>query len=233
MAVGEFLFGTPARNEKLSTVTGEQAGLNKQAIGGSNQLISYLLNNMMGGQGGQGRFDFAPIAQKARTQFEQQTIPGIAERFNTLGRGALSSSGFAQTLGGAGAGLEEGLAAQESQYGLQQQGLLQSLLGQLLGQSNQQQFENIYHPEQPGFVQSVAPGVIAGLASSFGGPLAGAAGGALANALFGSVGQQAPTKTASSSPQGPSFYQPPTTANYINNPSAVDMFGPLGTYGRR
>jgi hypothetical protein len=196
-----FFSGTKARNEQLSTVTPQQAGTNVAANTGVQQLIPYLLQNLMGGPQGQGRFDFGPIAQRARTQFEQQTIPSIAERFNTLGRGALSSSGFAQTLGGAGAGLQEGLAAQESQFGLQQQGLLQQLLGQLGGIGSQQQFENIYHPEQPGFLQTALPGLIAAGATAFGGPLAGAAGGALANALFGSVGQQAPQKVSSMQPR--------------------------------
>lgn len=197
-----FLRGTPARATTLPTVTPQQAATNQQANLNSQQLMSYLVNNLMGGQQGQGRFDFAPIAQRARTQFEQQTIPSIAERFNTLGRGALSSSGFAQTLGQAGAGLEEGLAAQEAQFGLQQQGLLQSLLGQLLGAGSQQQFENLYQPSQPGFLQSLLPGLIGGV-SSLGGPLAGAAGGALANTIFGSVGKQAQPQQQASQPQYP------------------------------
>lgn len=45
--------------------------------------------------------------------FNEQTIPGLAERFSGFGAnsGALSSSGFGQALGAAGAGLQERLAA--------------------------------------------------------------------------------------------------------------------------
>jgi hypothetical protein len=73
------------------------------------------------------KLDFGPIAQQARTNFAQQTIPSIAERFSGLG--AQKSSAFGQTLGQAGAGLESNLAAQQSQYGLESNRALQNLLG--------------------------------------------------------------------------------------------------------
>lgn len=215
--------GTKAFNEKLSTVTPEQASTNVAANTGVQQLIPYLLQNLMGGQGGQGRFDFAPIAARAQRQFEQETIPSIANRFTTLGGGAGSTNAFKHAMANAGANLREGLAAQESQFGLQQQGLLQQLLGQLGGIGSQQQFENIYHPEQPGFAQTVLPGLLAGAASAFGGPLAGAAGGALANALFGSVGQQAqPQQVSSITPSGNKF------GGSLGNPLGSTQHLPIG-----
>ena len=73
------------------------------------------------------KLDFGPIAQKARTDFAQQTIPSIAERFSGLG--AQRSSAFGQQLGQAGAGLESNLAAQGAQYGLESNRALQNLLG--------------------------------------------------------------------------------------------------------
>ncbi len=75
------------------------------------------------------------LTQKARTQFFQQTVPTLAERFTSMGAGAQSSPAFAQQLGQAGANLEEGLAALRAQYGLAQLGLGLSPL-----------FENIYIP---------------------------------------------------------------------------------------
>lgn len=63
------------------------------------------------------------IEKRARTQFEQRTVPTLAERFTSMGAGAQSSPAFAQTLGQAGANLEEGLAALRSQYALSQLGL--------------------------------------------------------------------------------------------------------------
>lgn len=73
-----------------------------------------------------------------KQQFEQETIPNLAERFAGLGGGlgaaggALGSSGFAQALGGAGAKLQTDLASMKS--GLQHKsiqdilGLLQNML---------------------------------------------------------------------------------------------------------
>lgn len=63
----------------------------------------------------QAGFDFAPLAAQARTQFNTETIPTLAERFTALG-GGQHSSAFESALGRAGAGLEENLAALKAQY---------------------------------------------------------------------------------------------------------------------
>lgn len=65
-------------------------------------------------------------------QFNEQIVPGLAERFAGYGNssGALSSSGFAQALGGAGAGLQAKLAGLKA--GIQNQSI-----GQLINQYNQ------------------------------------------------------------------------------------------------
>lgn len=144
--VKQFLVGRPGKFKELPTGTPMQQALNQQVVGGAQQLLPQLLSN---------QFDFGPIAQRARTQFAQQTVPSIAERFTAMGEGAQSSPAFAQLLGQAGAGLEEGLASQEQLFGLQQQGLLQSLLGNLLSSGMQPQFERLYRPSQPGFLQSL------------------------------------------------------------------------------
>lgn len=132
---------------------------NPQQMGVQQSALQQALS-LLGGQGSglSNQFNFAPIAQQARTQFQQQTVPGLAERFAGLGSGAgLSSPAFASQLGQAGAGLEGQLAALQSQYGLQQQGLNQQLLNQLLGFGLQPQFENIYAPQQQSFGQSISP----------------------------------------------------------------------------
>lgn len=144
--VKQFFVGRPGKFKELPLGTPQQQALNQQVLGGAGQLLPQLLSN---------QFDFGPIAQRARTQFQQQTIPSIAERFTSMGEGAQSSPAFAQLLGQAGAGLEEGLAAQESQFGLQQQGLLQALLGNLLSSGMQPQFERIYRPSTGGLLQSL------------------------------------------------------------------------------
>lgn len=132
---------------------------------------------------GQYKWDFAPIAQQARTQFAQQTLPSIAERFTGLG--AQRSSAFGQQLGAAGSGLEEALASLGAQYGLQnrgqeadialrsrglesqiglqnQQQLIQYILS-LLGIGTQRTFENAYVPRQPGFFENAGTAVAGAL----------------------------------------------------------------------
>ena len=97
---------------------------------------------------------FAPIAQQARNQFNQQTVPGLAQRFASMGQNSLSSPSFASQLGQSGAGLEEALAALQSQYGQQyQQNALQQLA---LGLSPQ--FENFYLNSQPGLTEKLFNG---------------------------------------------------------------------------
>lgn len=63
---------------------------------------------LLGGELG-GEEDFESFAAPYKRQFNEETIPGISERF--AGLGGLSSSGFTQSLGQAGAGLSEKLAS--------------------------------------------------------------------------------------------------------------------------
>lgn len=73
---------------------------------------------------------FEPIEKLARQNFQQQTIPSLAERF--AGLGGLQSTAFKGELGRAGSNLENQLAALRSQYGLQQ-GDLQAKTANILG----------------------------------------------------------------------------------------------------
>ncbi len=117
------------------------------------QILQFLLQ-----QGQQGLQNpsagFAPIAQQARSQFNQQTVPSLAERFTSMGQNSVGSPAFASQLGQAGSGLEEALAALQSQYGMQnQQNALQMLaLGMSPG------FENFYQGSQPGFGEQLFSG---------------------------------------------------------------------------
>lgn len=159
-----FLFGEDASNEKLSNFTPEQEQLFSQFI---QQLIG-------GGAGGQGSLqnvlkqlqamsdpnsqeyqDFeAPYLQ----EFQQETLPGIAERF--AGAGALSSSGFGQALGGAASKYKSNLQGQKF-------GMMQNALQQLLNQSqfalNTQPFSYQQNPASPGFISQAGGGIIKGL----------------------------------------------------------------------
>lgn len=95
-------------------------------------------------QQGLSNADFSNIEKQARTQFQTQTVPSIAERFAGLSSGPAGSSRFRGALGAAGAGLEQNLAALRSQYGLQQ-----------LGLGLQPTFENIYTPRSEGLLGPV------------------------------------------------------------------------------
>lgn len=143
------LSNLPGQFAQLQKFTPEQLNAIKQLLSGG---LSQLQNPQQG---------FQPIEQLARNQFHQQTIPGLAERFTSLGSGAQRSSAFQGALGSAATGLESNLAALRSQYGMQnqKQGLQQ------LGLGLTPQFENLYFPEKPGFFSQLAPGVGQGLGS--------------------------------------------------------------------
>lgn len=151
---GNFLWGSPEQFGQMSRYSPENQAQ-------FNQVISQLLGRLGGRE-----FDFAPIEEQARMGFEQKTLPSIAERFTALGAGGGRSSAFGQQLGAAGADLEKSLAAQKQQYGMQQQGLLQNLLG--LGQQ-----ESFYRPRTPGFLENLAVGGLQGLAGGLGRSLGG------------------------------------------------------------
>lgn len=82
---------------------------------------SYLQNLLSGNPNA-----FAAFEQPYKTQFEQHTIPQLANQFAGMGTGAgaLNSSGFYQTLGEQGRLLSENLASLRS--GLQMQALPQA-----------------------------------------------------------------------------------------------------------
>lgn len=158
-----FLFGNEANNEKLSNFTPEQE-----------QLFSQFIQQLMGGgAGGQGSIqnvlkqlqglsdpnskeyqDFeAPYLQ----EFNEETLPGITERF--AGGGALSSSGFGQALGGAASKYKSNLQGQKFN-------MMQNALQQLLGQSQfalgAQPFTYQQNPASPGFLSQAAGSGIKG-----------------------------------------------------------------------
>ena len=109
----EWLFGSPDKLKKVETGTKEQQALHNnilsqlmgmsQSGGGYNQSQNYFNSLLQPGNEAYQNF-----AAPYMNQFEEEILPGIAERF--AGAGALSYSGFGQALGGAGAGLQSQLA---------------------------------------------------------------------------------------------------------------------------
>jgi hypothetical protein len=141
----QFFTGSPNKTKKLSTMTKEQEAL-------FNQLLQ-----MLGSQGGMGMAGqeatdywrqfldpnseaFKAFEEPYRQQFEQETVPMLAEKFAGFGGGmggGLSSSGFGQSLSAAGGNLQATLAALRGQLAQQAAGNLsgqyQNLMGQGLG----------------------------------------------------------------------------------------------------
>ena len=153
--------GTPGKWSQRSTV-------NPQQQGALSQLLSHAMGGLMGNQGPQqasNQFLNSPIAQQTRQNFQQTTIPGIAEMFSGMGSGGgQRSSAFAHSLGQAGAGLETNLASMKSQYGQQQQQALMQMLQMAL----MPQFENIYQQGQPSPLQGLFSGLGQGLGQGAG-----------------------------------------------------------------
>lgn len=144
----EFLVGVPGKQEQISRLNPQQVGIQQQ--------IGNTASNMLGNLG-QNQFNFEPIAQQARTNFQTKTIPSIANRFAALG--AQGSGAYQHALGSAGAGLEEGLAALQSKYGLAQSGQQQQFLLSLLAQALQPQQDNMFSAPQNGLFQSLIPAI--------------------------------------------------------------------------
>lgn len=154
-----FFKGAPAGTERLALGTGQQQGINSQ--------LGNLLQGSLGNinlPGGQGMSSFAPIAQQAQRNFQTQTVPGLAERFTSLGGGQLGSPVFANMLGQAGAGLQSDLASQEQGFNMQQEEMQNQNLMRFLQMFLQPQFENLYHQPQQSKLSN--------LFSQIGGPLA-------------------------------------------------------------
>ncbi len=137
--ISEWLFGSAPKIKQLPTGTQAQTqfggkdliGLLQQMMsqgGGFNQANQYDQSLLQGGFGNQGGA-YDQFSQPYLQQFEEQILPMISERF--AGHGALSSSGFGQALGGAGAGLQSQLAQLFSQLQGQASGRQQNQFGNL------------------------------------------------------------------------------------------------------
>jgi hypothetical protein len=148
---GSFWGGNPAQVQQLRRYDPQQQST-------LHALLTRGLSGLDNPQKG-----FEPIAANVRRQFNTVGVPGLAERFTSMGGSGQRSSAFAGALGSAQSELESSLAALGSQYGLQQQDILLRMLG--LG--TQPSFNSIYIPRTEGFGEQ------------FGSSVAGAAGKAL------------------------------------------------------
>lgn len=141
-----------AKTTQIPRFTPQQTGNLNQA----NQLFGS--NLPAAGSYLQGILSDSPEAFQAfeapyKRQFTEETVPDLARLFG--GIGGLSSSGFQQSLGKAGAGLSERLASLRS-------GLKSSALSQLMGIGQiglTPQFESIYENASPGGLQRFGAGL--------------------------------------------------------------------------
>lgn len=157
---------TPGQEKLLQGLInqlGMQGGLGQ----GYGQSVNYLTDLMNPNSEAVRQFT-EPYMQ----QFEQQTVPGLAERFAGAGAmgGGLSSSGFGQSLSAAGGQLQNQLAALKAGLGQQAAGQLMSQYGGLMGQALGAQPFAYMKPQmsgQQGFMQGYAnagfPGLQQGL----------------------------------------------------------------------
>lgn len=143
-AIGKFFAGSRPQTFNLSRFTPYQQ-----------EALNFLLQSGLEGLANQEQFDFNPIANQQLEQFYTQTVPTLAERFTAMGNGQRSSA-FQGALANAGRFLGNDLASQRAQFGLQQQGLNQSLLQNLIGLGLSPQFETAINPGQGGLLQGLA-----------------------------------------------------------------------------
>lgn len=189
--MANFLTGSPGKFRQLNR-------FGPQAMGVQNLGIQNLMQMLQSGAGSRpDTSGFQPIAQQARANFAQQGLPSLAERFQSLG--GYGGSAFNRFASGAQANLERDLAAQEAQFGQQQQGLQQQLLQLLIGLGLTPSFENVYEQGQPGLLQPLFGGLGQGFGAylgSGGNPFSGLAG------LFGGFGKGSAPATGGTPPAG-------------------------------
>lgn len=175
-----FFRSTDPTVQKIDTYTPQQQELLKKISGLIPQGLANI--NLPGQQS-----NFAPIEANTRRQFAENTVPTLAERFASLGSGgSLNSSAFANSLSSAGSGLEQELASMRQQYGLQEQGM-----------QNQNLFNLLQQGLSPQFAAGIVPGqdsAIRNLWNKASGPATQAAAnyftGGVSGALSGLGGQQ-------------------------------------------
>lgn len=159
---GSLFGGTPEATRQIPRFNPQQ----EQVL---NQLLSQGLGGIKGLQKG---FDFSPIANQAQQRFSQQTVPGLAERFTSMGgsgaSNALSSPAFASQLGQAGSGLQGDLASLQAQYGFEGQGRQQNLFQNLLNLGLQPRNEQLFIPRSPGLFEAGLPSLLGGLGKGIG-----------------------------------------------------------------
>jgi len=162
MAFMDFLFGKSSKTKNKPIYNPQQENLLNQILGGIQGPLGSGVQNLQNILGGDSS-TFDAFQRPARRDFEQQTLPTIAERFTgEFGEGSQRSSAFGQALGTAGRELEENLFSQR--LGMQGDALSQLL--QLLGPALSPRRYQYTRPREPGFIENVGVGAAQGLAQA-------------------------------------------------------------------
>jgi hypothetical protein len=156
----EWLFGSKDKIKQVPTMTGDQQQMWQEYFMNNRLEDSPLYqsgaNYLQGILGGDTEAFEAPLMR----QFNEQIIPGIAERY--AGIGGLSSSGFQQSMGQAGSGLAELLAKLRGELGLEasRQGASYAQLPytNALQGMTQNAFQNVQIPGGNGLFGGLAQG---------------------------------------------------------------------------
>ena len=127
------LLDTPEKTTNINRFSPEQQQFINQLLGvlGGSQQPTGLLGQLLNTEG---------FEKPAMRQFQEEIVPGLAERFS--GAGAQKSSAFQQALGASAADLEERLASLR-------QGQLSSVFQSILGQALTPQFNQYFQPSGP------------------------------------------------------------------------------------
>lgn len=173
----DFLFGgdmkkvatmSPGQNNFLQQILQMLQGGGKLGQG-NNQSLDYLQQLMNPDSEAVNQF-----TQPYMNQFNQQTVPGLAERFAGMGAlgGGLSSSGFGQSLSAAGGNLQSNLAQLKAGLGQQAAGQLMNQYGNFSQQALGAQPFGYTQPTQgllPSLATSYAGAGFPGIGNPFGG----------------------------------------------------------------
>lgn len=163
----DWLTGSSGGFQQLDLMNPQQQQLQQQLIGGLGGAQGAGLQHLMALLSGDPQA-FAGFEQPYKTQFEQETVPGLAERFAGMGSfGGSEGSGQNLAMAQAGRQLSENLAALRGQLQNQALGQLQGFMGA----AYQPSFENVYEQAAPGLLQYAAQGAGSAVGAAAGGYL--------------------------------------------------------------
>lgn len=165
--ISEMLLGNKGGNTQQTLLKGNQEGfldnlmqqlMQMSGEGGGMQQAMQTLMGFLDPNSEQYKNFEAPYMQ----QFNQQTVPGLAEKFAGFGGGlggGLSSSGFGQALGAAGGNLQTQLAQMKS-------GMQRQAVGDIFGQYNQMASQGLGTKAFENQIQQGTGGLLGGMANT-------------------------------------------------------------------